>query len=107
MKIQTPSAEQLKSFTDSLSDDFLNCRRYGHNWKPRTAIKKKWWYEATVGCERCGANRIEVINLRGEVVKKNMNYAPGYLALNIGRIVGESKNGLRLAVLERHLAGAE
>lgn len=104
---QIPTPDQLKSFTDSLSDQFLYCRRYGHNWHPRTAFKRKWWYEATVVCDRCACERVEVINLKGEVVKKYMRYPQGYLAMNIGRIVGGAKNGLRLAALERHLSGTE
>lgn len=99
------SAEDLKKFADTLPDNYLMCRRYGHNWVPRTAIKKKWWFEATVACDRCDCTRVEVINLRGEIVKKLMYYPKGYLAINLGRIIGESKNGLRLAALERHLAG--
>ena len=96
-----PSREQLENFTRDLSDEYLYCRRFGHGWHPRTAIKKKWWFEATVSCDRCGCERIEVINLRGEIVKRLMYYPKGYLAVNMGRIVGESKNYLRLAALER------
>ena len=101
----SPLTAELRSFTDSLSDEFLYCRRYGHNWHPRTALKNKWWYEATVACDRCTCERIEIINMRGEIVKRYMRYPAGYLSRNLGRIVGERKNGLRLAALERHLAG--
>jgi hypothetical protein len=106
-KLAQPTDEQFSAFTTSLSDEFLYCRRYGHNWTPRTAIKRKWWYEATVVCARCTAERIEVINMRGEIVKKYMRYPQGYLAINIGRIMGESKNKLRLVALGRHLSGTE
>jgi len=98
-----PTKPQLQSFANTLSDEFLYCRRYGHNWHPRTAIKRKGWYEATVFCQRCTSERLEVISLRGEVVRSSMHYPKGYLAHNIGRIVGESKNYLRIEALGRHL----
>jgi hypothetical protein len=36
-----------------------------------------------------------------------MRYPTGYLAHGIGRIVGESKNYLRIEAIERHMAGVE
>lgn len=96
--------DQVKTFADSLSDDFLYCRRFGHNWHPYTAVKHKWWYEATIHCDRCGCDRIETINRNGEIVKRAMHYPAGYLSQHIGRIAGIHRGYLRIAAIERFVS---
>lgn len=104
---KSPSRKQLETFALNLTDEYLYCRRYGHSWHPRSATKLKHWYEATVYCTRCTAERVEVISLNGEVLRRSMRYPTGYLAVGIGRIIGDSKNYLRIEAIERHMAGVE
>jgi len=81
----------------------LSCRLYGHIWQPlRATFHQTYRYFSTVQrCPRCKSERHTELNERGHVVSTSIHYADGYLAERVGRIVGDSKDALRLVALHR------
>lgn len=84
-------------------DEYLECRTYGHDWRPSRAT---WnpayrYYLVTQLCPRCLSERRIDMNDRGHVVNQWIDYAEGYLSKGLGRIVGDGRDALRLATIER------
>lgn len=81
----------------------LSCRLYGHIWQPlRATFHQTYRYFSTVQlCPRCKSERHAELNERGHVVSTAIHYPKGYLAEKVGRIVGDSKDALRLVALAR------
>jgi hypothetical protein len=82
---------------------FLECRLYGHEWRPKRATHyPELRYVLTVQrCPRCTSERFSELSERGAVLATWIEYAEGYLTEHVGRIVGEGRDVLRVAALER------
>lgn len=86
------------------SDEFLQCRTYGHPWRPGTARwngRYKFW--ATIEkCPRCTSERHRELTRTGKVMSSNIDYADGYLSEpGGGRFTGEARDMLVLATVTR------
>jgi hypothetical protein len=99
--------EEVKAFAQELSTAFLLCRELQHNWKPFSA----WWddehhnYARSIRCMRCKTKKVQRLSSAGAVLSSHYEYADGYLAQHLGRIVGEARDTLRLESLIRSLDG--
>jgi hypothetical protein len=99
--------DDVKHFAQGLSTSFLLCRELQHNWKPFSA----WWddeshcYARTIRCMRCRTKKVQTLSSSGAVLSSHYEYADGYLAEHLGRIVGEGRDSLRLESLVRSLDG--
>jgi hypothetical protein len=85
------------------SEDFLECRLYGHHWRPASARfhdTYRYWRIVQV-CPRCTSERVAELDGNGHVTSQAIHYADGYLTDGIGRIVGSSRDTLRLATIQR------
>lgn len=88
-----------------LATDHLQCRDFGHSWRPYTARwdSKQRAYETQLRCSRCRTVRLRWIGPRGEQLESRYDYADGYLIKGIGRLTGTDRDALRLESVHRVL----
>lgn len=91
----------------TIADRFVECRDFGHSWvelignselKDRNRV-----YRRLLRCERCGADRDELVFRKdGDVIKRAYRYPKGYLLpKNSGRYV---RAAFRREAVERAIA---
>jgi hypothetical protein len=80
--------------------DHAACRTWAHWWKPYDAHKDGTDWVATLKCGRCGSQRVDRINKRGEVVKRHYRMAMGYLRKGDGPLTAEGRAAMRLGLVE-------
>lgn len=98
----------INEWAQSLPTNYLQCRDFGHSWRPFTArwVAEERAYESQLRCGRCKTVRYRWISRTGEQLGAHYDYAPGYLASKpkgIGRLVREDRNWLRLESVLRVL----
>jgi hypothetical protein len=102
----------VEAFAGELKIVALQCRTYGHSFRPFTVRQQKAeghpssYYEQVLRC-RCRVKRILVLSRTGSVLSSRYDYtdSPGYLSKGLGRIVGEGRDVLRLENITRLLEG--
>ena len=80
----------------------LECRDFGHYWKPYTARilgGRLGGYEFTLICGRCKTKRYREMGRSGAVVKSKYVYEPGYLIHGLGQLNREDRDEFRLATV--------
>lgn len=98
---------EVEEFAAGLKETFLYCRELGHNWKPYTAASGEGGgFVRTLRCVRCRTRRVQELNSRGAIISNHYEYAEGYQAKGLGRIVGEGRDMLRLESLTRLTKGS-
>ena len=98
------TAESVWQQSGQWDREVLDCRAYGHDWKPRTAKWNGPRVEGSLLCDRCEAAKSFTLDgTTGEVLKSSISYADGYLVKDMGRIVGEAKGALRLAAIAHYV----
>jgi hypothetical protein len=98
-KVATP--KEVRSVVKDMSDEFLQCRDFGHNWRQSRVVKVKGGFERTLYCNTCKTNRDQFLSPRGEVLHTSYDYAEGYQIKGLGRVQSEAKSVLRLQSLNR------
>lgn len=86
------------------SDEFLECRTYNHNWLPQRATwnAEYAYYHIVQVCRRCKSERRMDMNRRGHLLAKpTISYSEGYLSKGLGRLMGDSRDIIRLAAVTR------
>jgi hypothetical protein len=78
--------------------DYLQCRDFGHSWKPHTArwIESQGHYESQLRCTRCGTLRTRLLSRTGAQVQGQYLYSEGYLVKGMGRLTGGDRDKVRL-----------
>lgn len=106
-KTQSPprfaEPHEVEHLARGWSEDQLQCRIYGHVWRPLRATfhtEYRFYYTVQV-CPRCESERHSELSERGHVASTWIKYAAGYLAEHVGRIAGDGKDVLRLSALQR------
>lgn len=97
------SPTDVRSHAAEWPETFLECRLYGHVWRPLRAthhVRYRYYY-VVQECQRCESERHSEITERGAVTAQWIQYTEGYLTKDVGRIVGDGRDVLRLAVLQR------
>lgn len=104
MKPTSIQGEDVASFAAHLSEEWLVCRDTGHTWRPFDAkvLQDKGCYERSHRCASCDTIRHQRLSFRGAVLGTTYDYPDGYLS-NVGRIVGDDRDRLRLESLQRAL----
>lgn len=99
---------EVEQFAHGLSMNYLQCRELGHNWRPHTArwVQDQGCYERVLRCVRCQTLRIQLLDQYGAIISSSYKHAEGYLHKGMGRIVGESRDIVRLESLTRFLSSA-
>lgn len=93
-----------KEFLKQLDDAFLECRRFGHDWRGTTVDKQKNVLEQGLQCKRCDSSKIEVLDARTGVLIDvvEQRRPPGYIAKGVGSVHDRAGRGLvRLEMLRR------
>ena len=93
--------EHLFDLDDALNKmnvDYLQCRDFGHSWKPHTArwIESQQHYESQLRCTRCGTLRTRLLSRTGAQVQGQYLYSEGYLVKGMGRLTGGDRDKVRL-----------
>jgi hypothetical protein len=100
------AASDVEKAVDRMQAAHVHCRDYGHNWGPHQAQKVKGGWERVLRCRSCYSMQIQLLNARGDIVKKpNRIYPPGYLMQGLGRLTGEDKGYVRLSSIADSLGG--
>jgi hypothetical protein len=96
--------DAVRDYASGLSNQQLQCRDFGHNWRPHTAARRDdGGYDRSLVC-RCKARRIQVLDSYGRIVATHYEYPDGYqLPKGTGRISSDDKGVLRLASIEQNM----
>lgn len=96
--------DAVRRYASTLSQQQLQCRDFGHNWRPHTAARRAdGGYDRSLVC-RCRTRRVQVLDQWGRVVSSQYAYPDGYeMPRGIGRISADDKGVLRLASIEHTL----
>jgi hypothetical protein len=82
------------------SDGQVNCRTYGHSWRPLTVTHRPGVYTIQQRCGRCRTERHQEVNEQGfPITGWHMRYEEGYLLRNLGRVGADGRAVLRLTTL--------
>jgi hypothetical protein len=105
MDVRHASPDQAKAFAASLSDQYLDCRRYGHRWNEQSEVREvKGVFYVKEHCA-CQSWRAYSVNKRtGHFIDDYaIHYAAGYLS-DVGRITGDARGMLIVEDLTRGAA---
>ncbi|MFD0331880.1 hypothetical protein ACFQZC_36310 [Streptacidiphilus monticola] len=96
--------DAVRQYASTLNQQQLQCRDFGHNWRPHTAARRAdGGYDRSLIC-RCRTVRMQVLDQWGRVVSSQYAYPDGYeMPRGIGRISSDDKGVLRLASIEHTL----
>lgn len=99
---------ELDSAIGHMSPSQLQCRDFGHSWRPYTVefIPQRRNYLEVLACTRCRSQRMRLLGERGELLGNAYRYSDGYLVKGLGRLDGDDRDSLRLASLQ-HLMSAQ
>ena len=95
----------LDALIDHMPENHLQCRDFGHSWRPYTAT----WdaparcYVTQLRCSRCRTLRERIIGQNGQQLGSHYLYADGYLVEGMGRLGPADRNHLRLVSVLRVL----
>lgn len=79
------------------SEGQVNCRVYGHTWRPMTVTHRPGIYTIYQRCGRCRCDRWQEVNESGYPVSGwHITYIDNYLLKNLGRVGADGKAVLRL-----------
>lgn len=96
-----------QEFAEELPTAFLQCRDFGHSWRPHTASwsRELVCWERVLQCARCTAERVQRLSRDGGVLGGHYEYPEGYLHLKGGRLTGQDRDALRLQSTMRVATG--
>jgi hypothetical protein len=97
----------VEKMAGNLSDNFLHCRDFGHNWKMADVRREGRGFTRRMYCPSCKLDKFQTLDSRGVVVDQKMRYPEGYLIQGMGRVNGDGKAVLRLASVVRAVEKTE
>ena len=97
--------DPLEKFINTLELEHLQCRDFGHSWRPFTArwMAEDRCYESQLRCGRCGTLRVRRLSRTGSQIGSHYDYPEGYVTKGMGRLTGSDRDKIRLASLLRVL----
>jgi hypothetical protein len=93
--------DDVKQLAHELTEAFLHCRDYGHQWRMANARREGKLRIRTMFCPSCKYNKYQTFDSRGILVEQKHDYPEGYLIKGLGRIVGDTKGLIRLESIDR------
>lgn len=101
------SPQDVYTATGEWPDAVIQCRIYGHAWRPLSVVRYTIGgvvtpaLTVTQRCSRCHCYRAQDISgITGSVLSKwRMTYRHGYLLKDMGRVAAGGRDVLRLAAL--------
>lgn len=102
---KAPAKSELDRVLDELSVEYLQCRDWGHSWRPFSALWQAQdnCYCSILRCARCGTERTRYIGSRGQLLGNNYQYADGYTMAGQGRMTSEDRDHIRYASIQKIL----
>ena len=102
LRAVTDHQTQLASAIGHMSDSQLQCRDFGHSWRPYTVeyVAQRRQYLEALRCSRCRTMRVRLLGERGELLGNRYIYPDGYLAVGMGRLDSDDRDAVRLASLQ-------
>lgn len=99
VKNPEPRSFDLNTAVSTMELDHVQCRDFGHSWKPYTArwLPKFNSYESQLVCARCKTIRTRFLSRTGQQLESAYDYADGYLIKGMGRLTGSDRDVIRLA----------
>lgn len=94
--------EKVEKAAEEWPDKFIQCRIYGHSWRPLTVARHGAGYEVTQRCSSCRNQRSQDMDSNGYSSPWRMTYVDNYLLKDMGRVDGDGRAVLRLAAI-RHM----
>jgi hypothetical protein len=93
--------DAVRDYAAGLSFQQLQCRDFGHNWRPHTATRRDdGGFDRVLVC-RCHAQRHQILDSYGRIVGSHYAYPDGYqMPRGSGRISSDDKGILRIASIE-------
>jgi hypothetical protein len=90
--------DQVAEFAETLSDEYLLCRRLGHVWGPFQARvnARTMAIHEVLRCRRCKTKKV-MDTLRGYIESSHYNHPEGYLNKGTGANTREGRAIIRLA----------
>lgn len=93
--------EDVENAARSWSDGQVNCRVYGHAWRPLTVIHRPGVFTIHQRCGRCRNEREQDVNEQGYPVSPwRPTYVDGYLLKKLGRVGVDGRAVLRLQSIQ-------
>lgn len=79
------------------------CRDLTHAWEPYTVEAQRGGFKRVIRCPRCDTRRTDILDRRGKILRRSYAYPDHYLVNGVGRLIGDTKNTMRLEALKRLL----
>lgn len=95
------SLGDVEKLAEALTDQYLHCRDFGHQWRMANAKREGNIRTRTMFCPSCKYQKYQTLDSHGLVIEEKPDYPEGYLIKGLGRIVGDVKGALRLASVDR------
>lgn len=96
--------QRIKDVAKQYPDGYTECRTIGHGWK---SLEAGWLkdgnIERVLGCTRCEARRIQVLNKQGYLIHSHYNYPDGYAMKGVGRLDADGRAILRITSVAKQL----
>jgi len=84
---ESTKLQRVRDIAKRYPDDFIACRDSGHRWKPvEAAWLQDGHIERILECDRCDAQRIQILDKNGYVVAGTYHYSDGYTMTGVGRL---------------------
>lgn len=103
--------EDVRQLSQELSEAFLHCRDYGHQWRMANAERhgrgSRVIRTRTMYCPSCKYNKYQTFDSRGIMVEEKVDYPEGYLIKGLGRITGDTKGLIRIESIDRLIEKTE
>lgn len=96
---QWADPDDVEAEATGWSDAVVQCRAYGHSWRPATVTSHMGTYTIRQRCSRrCGTERECAMDSQGRYAKRwQLTYREGYLMQHLGRVDQEGRARIRLA----------
>jgi hypothetical protein len=93
------SSENTPHTIDDISDQFLECRDYGHAWRAsdvKISRKAQEIHRVFACLHDCGTLRTQVLSSDGYILRSFYTYPEGYVLPGIGRLSVDDRARIRV-----------
>lgn len=100
--VTPPAARKMQTALEksiySMALEHVQCRDFGHSWRPFQAHQVPGGFKSVLRCARCTTIRIRMLGTRGQLLDSGYDYVDGYLMdAGHGRLSSEDRDIIRLA----------
>jgi hypothetical protein len=101
-KKPTAHESRVSAFVQNMPDAHIECRDFGHSWKPQTAT---WLDDGTIervlACSRCTTRRYQALDRKGYILSSHYAYPEHYLIEGVGRLTADDRAMVRISNIDR------